>query len=263
MIRTAITTFVPIGALAGALLWTIALRPPERVASPAVTCPDPIAQPVRPPPIGRVVDIFEAIDVPHPTGITTFALPRRHANQSRDFGDEVSVQSRCDEHGCVDGLFDHAKTRIAPRRDADEQFDRGVPFELERAVQVVDRSEDKLSVYVAISEYSGGVHANNALHCRTYSRTTGKRLRLRDVIPPRSAALVLAKVRVLFDPIRGLDETGELLPQIRVGADDVDDQNFRVEQHGGRDHVVLCVSNDHGDVLEIRVDALPVDFLLR
>jgi hypothetical protein len=82
-------------------------------------------------------------------------------------------------------------------------------------------------------------------------------------MPPRSAALVLAKVRVLFDPIRGLEEMGELLPEIRVSAENVDDRNFRVEQRAGRDHVVLCVSSEYGDVLEIPVDALPVDFLLR
>ena len=173
------------------------------------------------------------------------------------------MRSHCDEHGCVDGLFDHGKTLIAPRRDAEEQFDRGVPFQLERAVHVVDRSDDKLSVYVATSEDSGGAHANNALHCRTSSRTTGKQLRLREVLSPRSAALVLAKVRILFDPMRAIDETGESLPQLRAGAANVDEHNFRIEQHDGRDHVVLCVSSDQGDMLEIRVDGLPVDFLLR
>jgi hypothetical protein len=277
MIRTAITTLLPIGAIACALVWTLALRTPDRVAPApaAVTCSEPAAAPPPPPPattrpepesghvLGRVVDIFEAVDVPHPTGVTTFSLPQRTGDAALDVGDGVAVRTLCDDHGCIDGLFEHGKTLIAPRREPDEQFDRGTPFELERVVQVVDRSDDKLSVYVATSEYSGGAHANNALGCRTYSRATGRRLRLRDVMPPRSAALVLAKVRVLFDPIRGLEETGELLPEIRVSAEDVDDRNFRVEQRVGRDHVVLCVSSDYAGLLEIRVDALPVDFLLR
>jgi len=73
-------------------------------------------------------------------------------------------------------------------------------------------------------------------------------------MPPRSAALVFSKARDLFDPSRAIDEVGDALPEIRAGAQDVNDRNFRVEPRAGR---------DHGELLEIRIDMLPVDFLLR
>jgi hypothetical protein len=260
-----VATVLPIAAIASALAWTVALRAPDRVAPPVVSSappyPDPAVapsptQPTRPEPgdaLAREVDIFEAVDVPHPTGVTTFALPQRGGEPAPAGADSdgVVVRTRCNDHGCVDGLFDRDKTLIDPQEaEADGEYG------LERVVKVIDRSDRKVSVYLATSSvYRHAAHANNALECRTYSRDTGRRLRLRDVMPPRSAALVLAKVRALFD--RRMED-GVPLPEVRVGAEDVSDQNFRVERLAGRDHVVLCVSSDDGDILEIRVDALPV-----
>lgn len=268
MLRTAITAWLPIGALASAVVWTVAGGLPDHVAplpglpavraSPAAACPEP--EPAHAPVLAVVRGISEAVEVPPPSGITTFQLPRRGLDAELPIVDALAVRTRCDRHGCVDGLVDRTKTLIAPKRY--EVFDSEA-FVLERVVHVADVTADKLSVYVATSEYSGGAHANNDLECRTYRRKTGERLRLRDVMPARSAALVLAKVRALFEPERAIEGVGATLPAIRASAREVSDRNLRVEHGAGRDHVVLCVSSDDGKVLEVHVDALPVDFLLR
>ena len=86
---------------------------------------------------------------------------------------------------------ERARERQKARGELENYFGEGPFFTLSRAVRVAYASKDFVSIYLGEDEYTtGGAHHNNNLDCMTYSRKTGKRLRIRDILGKRRARLL-------------------------------------------------------------------------
>lgn len=233
--------------------------------------PRPQADPYGESSLARRLAIADLEDVVLPSGLvpTTAALGERHQPGRRELPGDLVVETRCGESWCVDGLSVRGRTLLAAEPTAEERrwVRRGW---LERVVRVDWWDESFVSVYVAESSFvEGAAHANNALRCRTFDARSGRALSLRDVLPARSAALVLAKARRLFEDEVAIEELGHALdfgPGYELRSDGF--RLARTDRHGGeRPEIILCAQGvacgSDGAMVELRLEAMPVAYLLR
>lgn len=243
-------------------------------AAPAVATPAPAPRPETVAPAPRFatpLGIADLEGVVRASGVTTAMLGGRAHDSEIELPGDLRVVTRCGAHGCVDGLVAGRRTLIpAALAAAEEKALRdGDGYFLERVVRVPWSDERHVSAYVAESELSGGAHANNHLSCRTFERAGGRALMLADVLPPRSAALLLAKVQALLDDPNAAIDAG-------LGFDaSTDWSRYHVTPTGFRfasapgdaPAILLCAEGTYplasDSMLEIDPDAVPVRFLLR
>ena len=219
------------------------------------------------------LDIRDLDDVegPPPDAITTMALSRRSGPSERAAWPGIRVVTRCAPAGCVDGLIIDGRTLIPPSPTAEEQQwidEHG--GSLERVIRVGwdDLAEGRyVSIYVAETSLApGAARSNNRLYCRTLERSTGRMVRLHDILPVHTDWL-LTKVEALAG--------GRVGPDVLIGAEsyrgyETDALSFRLDSleghHAMLPEVVMCAEGDHtseADMLEIRLQAIPVGYLFR
>jgi hypothetical protein len=139
---------------------------------------------------------------------------------------------------------------------------------MERVVRIAWQDTSVVSVYVAQSEFSGGASANNSLTCRSYDILRGHLLHLQDVLAKRSVELLLAKARGLLDANVAIDELGKPL---EANGFEFNEQGFRMDRsthyHGTHPEIVLCGESPYpseaGSIVELRIEAIPVGYLMR
>lgn len=143
--------------------------------------------------------------VPRPT-----ALVRERTEPpggARERMEEVAVVSRCPRDGsCFDGLMDGrtGKLLLAPVPTREEREVLEGPGTVQRVVRLVAVSRHSVSVYLGDSTLSAGAaHANNSLGCATYSRRTGRRLTLEEVVPRRRARMLRRQAQALATEYAG------------------------------------------------------------
>jgi hypothetical protein len=232
--------------------------------------------------LARVLSIeqLEGIIRPEDAGSgpsTTAALHGSAYPAELTLPDGVRIQTRCGEGWCVDGLFINGKELIpaAPDRERAKAF-QGSGGKWVRVIRVAWQDSSFLSIYIAESSFTAGAaHAVNAFQCRSFDIKTGRGLSLGDVLPLQSAKLLRTKVRALLhDPELALQELGvrENLRELNAESFDLRSlQDFRFArspQHGAeRPEIVLCAQGTFAGndslMLELRVEALPVAYLLR
>ncbi len=203
------------------------------------------------------------------TGLTTAVLGRRAHDDEIEYPGDVRVITRCGANWCTDGLVAGPRTLIPPVLSGDEartlSTDDG--YFTERVLRVAWSDQRYVSVYVAESEFSGGAHANNSLGCRTFDRAAGRELSLAEVLPPRSAALLLAKSQTLLEDANAAIDAGfdglTDWAHYRVNA-----RGFRfADSPGDSPAILLCAEGVYplasDSILEIDPEAIPIRFLLR
>jgi hypothetical protein len=208
-----------------------------------------------------------------PSGLaeTTAALGRRKQAARRELSNGLRIETRCGKNWCIDGLAIADRVLIGAEPDADEA--RVLRDEdgawLERVIRIAWQDDAFVSVYVAESSFSdGAAHANNHFTCRSFERRAGRAVSLRDVLPATSAKLLLAKMRGLFNPEVAAEELGETLD---TWGFELKPEGFRfgrtAEYTGSRPEIILCAesaSTAHdGAIVELKVEAMPVSYLLR
>ncbi len=223
-----------------------------------------------PTPLARKLNISELDDIVRPESRpTTAELGRRTRPTREELPGNLTVETRCGRNWCVDGLISNNTVLIAPELQPDEAKALRDPGAwLERVIRVAWQDDAHVSAYVAVSEFSGGAHANNQLSCRSFARKPGRALSLKQVFQPRFAELLLSGTPRLFDDTVSLEELGEPLD---AAGFQVDPQGFRFGRagrlKGTRPEVILCAQgpypSDSGTILELSVEALPVGYLLR
>lgn len=213
---------------------------------------------------------LEGVEPPPPGPAPTAAgLGARSGPAKRELPGGIVVETRCGDGWCVDGLSVRGKVLVAPKPTADEArwLRNG---SLERVVRVDWWDDAFVSAYVAETSFeAGAAHANDALRCRTFDARSGRTLTLGDVLPPRFAALVLAKARrLLADENLAIDEVGEALSS--GGGYELSPKDFRLARTpgytGSRPEIVLCAEGAWqsvgGTILELRLEAMPLTYLL-
>lgn len=167
---------------------------PTTTAGPVVFDPGPLAR--------RDVSLRDLYQVPSQTFLdaSTFELralpvPPGGIRESRD-GVQVPVVEN--ETGVWDGLRDQNHVFLTTEVDQDtrevladiRRDPEGKSYQKSRLVQIVFVDATRVSAWIGTSSYYGGAaHSNNRLECGTWSRTTGKRLRLSALIPDAAARL--------------------------------------------------------------------------
>ena len=175
-----------------------------------------------------------------PASVPTTAMIRDRvapAHGERQRVGEVSVPSRCRTSGCLDGLRDDrsGRTIVPASLTHDERIYDQTGFSLERAIAIAGVTDRWISIYLGVTEYSGGAHSNNSLECVTFSRASGRRVSLADAVgKTRAAALVRAATDALTDESDRLS---------------IDERSFVVDSTG---QVSLCAADGQGSIAEIR-----------
>jgi hypothetical protein len=202
-------------------------------------------------------------------GPTTAELARRSSADegTSEVGPGIAIVTHCIGDSCVDGLEDTATGAmlISAALSADEMALVGTDGSgwVERVVRVSYVSDRYVSAYIAESSFSGGAHANNVLSCATYDRAKARPAPLADVLG--GAPHVLPDVQALLNDedlsmeVLGTNSEGGLV----VRGDYLLTQGAR----GPAAAVVLCADGSYpdasGSVLEIPLDQIPVEYLLR
>lgn len=205
--------------------------------------------------LGRRVSIADlpAISAPASSVDTTAMLATRGEPASAVEIDGLRFPTGCGPGYCVDGAALIASDRPLLRAEPD-RIDRAVLRAegawLERVVRPASQTPDTVSLYVATSSYSGGAHAQNELRCSTFARSSGRPIRLDDLLPARAARRILARLR------QGLPDARFDARSLRLELGPLDDLR-----------AVLCGEGDDGGAsgttIEVSLDDLPALLLLR
>ena len=219
--------------------------------------------------LGRFVAIGDLDGIARAAGRGTALLPRRSADAAVDLPDGVRIVTHCGATWCVDGLTVGDKTLIPAVLDAEEAETYGADGAmLERVIRVAWSDETHVSIYVAESAYSGGVHADNSLACRSFDVATGRLLGLGDVLPAASVELLGKRIAPLLDdPDAAIEALGA---PIEASGFALTNDGFRFGTATARGApgtaIILCAEGPDSDssrVLEIPLDNLPAGYLLR
>ena len=192
---------------------------------------------------------WDSPSAPRPTALVRDRTEPPGGERER-LGD-VAVVSRCpDSESCLDGLLDGrtGKYLLAPVPTRDEREVLAAPGTVQRVVRLVAVSRRYVSVYLGDSTLSSGAaHANNSLDCATYSRRTGRRLTLEDVVPPARARTLRRQARAL------VADAAERHPGVPTA---LAPRSFLLDATGTR--VSLCTARwDSDTVLRITPPAAP------
>lgn len=193
------------------------LNPDERVP-PLPSLPAPGAE--------EPVQVWLAALVPAPPpAITAGVLHDRVAPQDgvRERRAGVVVLGSCEEGGtCRDQLrdVDHGRDLALPDPDA------GEGAWVESAIRMDGVGPTFVSAWFGTTSFSpGAAHAVNTLACATWSRSTGARLRLSDLLGPdearRRLGSALAARRLLTAEFLVKAEQTEMLAAVRPDTDNV------------------------------------------
>ncbi len=197
-------------------------------------------------PPGTVIAVLtlETLFPTAPVKVPTTAMIRERtapASGERQRVGGVSVTATCRANWCVDGLHDHRSghTLVPDGLTTAEKMYDDDRYSLERAIAIADVSDRWVSIYLGETEFSGGAHANNALECATYVRSTGARAALSDLVGEVGAR---ARLRAAAQALTASHANGD------TPAMELDPQSFRVDATG---RVVMCASDGHGSIAEL------------
>lgn len=215
----------------------------------------------------RRLGIGDLADIPSPGGPapTTAALPRRSEGaERRTTWPGLVVHTTCRGDVCLDSLVDDGTTVIEPT--ASETPDEGW---IERVVRVPWANGEYVSAYIATSRRTGdAAHANNRLRCHTFRRQNGEPLSLEKVLGESAASRLIAKANSLLDEACAIEVLGRPLDAAGYTFTLEGFRFGRTAAHDGpRPEIILCAEGPHprdsGHILEMRLEAMPVGYLLR
>jgi hypothetical protein len=134
-------------------------------------------------------------------------IDKRSSSPSRESLSDMKVIGTCTKNACTDGLFDQ-KSDFALIKDQPSQEEINFTKDgwVERLLRIVTVGEGHTSIYLARVAGQGNEKKQALLECATYSRSTGKRLSLEQVLPPQRAASMIREAKgVLGDQYPGYE----------------------------------------------------------
>ena len=211
------------------------------------------------------IDDIPGMESPDPEGPpTTMLLARRSKESERQVAPEVTLQTRCGNNYCVDGLFTGETALLEPKAGQAP----GAAGRLERVVRVTHVTDEYVSAYIATSRYTGGANAENDLRCRTFDRRDGGRVRLAELLEEQTAERLIAKAEGLMDPNRAISVVGRSLDGSGMTFRPAGFRLTRTSDSSGElPEIVLCGNGEsagsYASILEMRIEEFPVGYLLR